>query len=206
MFGYHFNTLYKLCRAWLRAYSMTLTTKNIPDRQFGRHHVKKLRDDFSRLRKILAEQKDPNLRAKFNGRNPIQGGFYVVQATNEGEGWHLHLHVMYEGEYIDNRVLSALWKRITGDSYITWIKQAQNPYKAVEYLLADFSGKSRIRPEDGEIYNRIFKGSRLVQPFGKYRNVKLRVPFKCPQCGWVAWQTLDELIGPRARIWIEEGG
>ena len=38
-FGYHFKALYKLARSWEHPRSLTLTVKNIPDSQFGRHHV-----------------------------------------------------------------------------------------------------------------------------------------------------------------------
>ena len=155
---------------------MTLTLKNIEDNQFGRHHVKWIRECFSKLRKRFEKE--------------IWGGFYVVQATNTGKGWHLHLHVLYEGRYIQQEVLSGACKYITNGSWDVDIKSVKKADKALRYLLADFSGRPRIRPGDEVIYDGVFKGSRLVQPFGVYRHFKVKVPFRCPECGGTDWITL----------------
>ena len=178
-FGYHFNALMQLVQTWPVVHSMTLTIRNIPDSEFSRQHVKELRNYFTKL------------RARFRAK--IYGGFYVVQATNQGNGWHLHLHIIFDGKFIKKDRLVAAWKDITGGSYIVDIKQVRDHSKAIRYLLADFSGKPRIRPLDAEIYNQVFEGSRLVQPFGAYRSCKLRVPFRCPNCGNTDWITLDQL-------------
>lgn len=185
-FGYHYNAMLPLVARWKHTIALTLTIRNIPDSQFGRHDVKRIRDYFSKLRKKLPE---------------ILGGFYVVQATNYGSGWHLHLHVLYDGVYIPQQKVSRLWKEITADgSFIVFIRKVNEPKKAISYLLADFSGAPRIRTGDRETYDSVFKGSRLVQPFGCYRNTKFKVPFKCPDCGGTYWAFLEDLIGEKRRF------
>ena len=188
-FGYHFNALYKLVKTWPVIHSMTLTVRNIPDAEFGRSCVKEIRANFSRLRAVFAKQ--------------IAGGFYVVQATNKGKGWHLHLHIIFNGEFIKQEKISAAWEKITGGSYIVDVRDVKNPKKALQYLLADFSGAPRIRPEDCDTYDAVFKGSRLVQPFGAYRAYKFKVPFKCPECGCTYWATIEELLGEKRRFHTE---
>ncbi len=180
-FGYHFNSLYRLVQTWPVTNSLTLTLQNILDNEFGRHDVQRIRQYFSTLRRRF--------------KNEFYGGFYVVQATNIGNGWHLHLHVIFDGKFIKKDRLVAAWRDITGGSYIVDVKRVKDAQKAIRYLLADFSGKPRIRPQDCATYDAIFKGSRLVQPFGAYRSVKLKVPFRCPACGNTDWVTFE---------WIEE--
>lgn len=178
-FGYHYKALLKCIELWPAVHLLTLTLKNV--REIGRYDVVHLRESFTKLRKKFPE---------------IHGGFYVVQATNGGKGWHLHLHVLFDGSFIAKERLSRAWADITHGSYIIDIKVVKDPHKAVRYLLADFSGAPRIRPEDYDEYNSVFAGSRLVQPFGKYRLTKLssHEPFPCPICGFECWLFLDNLF------------
>jgi len=181
-FGYHFGTILEIVSKWKAVYFMTLTLRNIPDRAWSRGHVRELRANFGKLRRRFKS---------------ILGGFYCVQTTNCGKGWHLHLHVLFDGAFIPQKVLSATWAKITGGSWIVGIELVQDRRKAVGYLLRDFLQAPKIRPEDAGPFNSVFRGARLVQPFGKYRNVKFRVPFACPRCGRVEWILLDVLLGGR---------
>jgi hypothetical protein len=183
----------RIVEHWPTVRLLTFTHKNIPGECFGSSSVKKIRRDFGRLRKRFPE---------------IQGGFYVVQATNAGKDWHLHIHVLYDGFFIAQKKLSRAWLEITKDSYIVHVRDVQDPKRALRYLLADFAGAPRIRPEDYTVYNTTFHGSRLVQPFGKYRNRKLKVPYPCPHCGRIEWILLDVLLGEKRsfhREWEEDG-
>jgi len=184
-FGYHFKTLLDCVRTWKRPYFLTLTIKNIPDYSFGRYNVRELREAFGKLRRRFKR---------------IAGGFYVVQATNYGRGWHLHLHVIFDGKFILKEVISKAWAEITAGSYIIDIKEVYSSKEAVRYLLSDFLQAPRIRPEDKETFNAVFRGSRLIQPFGEYRKIKFRIPYKCPSCGRVEWVDLDYLLG-KGRGW-----
>jgi len=183
-FGYHFKILLNCVKAWKSPYFLTLTIKNIPDYSFGKYCVKDLREAFGKLRRRFKK---------------IAGGFYVVQATNYGRGWHLHLHVLFDGSFILKDEISKIWRIVSGGSYIVDIKQVQSPKTAVRYLLSDFLQAPKIRPEDKETFNFIFKGSRLIQPFGCYRKIKLRIPYKCPHCGRCEWIDLDYLLGIKGR-------
>lgn len=185
-FGYHFKPILEVVTKWKSVYFMTLTLRNIPDSAFGRYDVKGLRESFGKLRKRFKE---------------IAGGFYVVQVTNNGKGWHLHLHVLFDGSFIAQKALSKAWAEITKGSYIVGIEQVRDRREAVRYLLKDFLQSPKIRPEDRESFNGVFKGSRLVQPFGDYRNTKFRVPYKCPDCGRTEWVDLELLLGnKRSRL------
>ena len=178
-FGYHYKSLWEIVSKWPTVYFLTLTIRNIPDDDFGKGQVRRIRTYFTRLRKAYPQ---------------IKGGFYVVQATNSGNGWHLHLHVLYDGSFIPQSELSKTWDRVSCGSRIVYVEKARDPKTGLRYLLSDFSGAPRIRAGDVYLYNAVFKSSRLVQPFGKYRAVKLRVPFKCPNCGSTSWDLLENII------------
>jgi hypothetical protein len=54
--------------------------------------------------------------AKFRRRRFCRnwrGGFYSLEVTNEGRGWHLHFHILVDARYIDERLLSAEWNAAT---------------------------------------------------------------------------------------------
>jgi len=81
------------------------------------------------------------------------------------------------------------------------IKLVEKWEYALRYLLSDFRGKPRIREQDRDVYNSLLHGSRLVQGFGEYSRIKLRVPYRCPVCGDCSWTLLEDLLGiwPRFR-------
>jgi len=185
-YGYHFGALKRDISSWPKVYFLTLTLKNIPDRDISRWHVKRLREAFSKLRYRLK----PN----------IKDGYYVVQMTNSGGGWHLHLHVLFKGRYVSALLISEAWKEITKDSFIVDIKLVEKWEYALRYLLSDFRGMPRIREQDRDIYNRLLHGSRLVQGFGEYSRIKLRLPFHCPNCGDCSWALLEALLGDSSRF------
>ena len=98
---------------------VVLTVKNVPD--LTRGHVQEFKKWFSRLR-----------RSKF-ARN-WEGGFYSLELTNEGRGWHLHLHALIDARWIDEGELSIAWNKVTnGQGRIVKVKDArgQNYLKEV---------------------------------------------------------------------------
>lgn len=77
---------------------VVLTLKNFP--RLNKRVVKWAKDAFTRLR-----------RRRF-AQNWV-GGFYNWEVTNEGKGWHLHVHALVESRYIDVNQLSAEWMKVT---------------------------------------------------------------------------------------------
>lgn len=75
---------------------VVLTVQNLPF--ITKDHVREFKKWFKNLR-----------RSKFT-RN-WQGGFYSVEVTNEGRGWHLHLHALIDAHWIDAIGLSVAWNK-----------------------------------------------------------------------------------------------
>jgi hypothetical protein len=110
---------------------VVLTIHNLPD--LTPSHLTHFKKMFSRLR-----------RRKF-AANWI-GGFYRIELSNEGRGWHLHLHALIEAKWIDKQTLSDNWKSITnGLGYIVDVK--------------DCRGESYLR----EVTKYVVKGSQLAK-------------------------------------------
>lgn len=90
---------------------VVLTVQNVP--WISSSHVRELRKWFTRLR-----------RSKF-ARN-WNGGFYTIEVTNEGRGWHLHIHALVDAKWIDSFGLSAAWLKCTnGLGKIVKVKDAR---------------------------------------------------------------------------------
>jgi len=151
-----------------------LTIKNIPQGQFTKETVRQLRRAFSKL-----------IHRKYY-REHIKGGVYFVHITNRGRGWHIHLHIVYDGDYIPQSKLSRDWKDITG-SYVVWIRPVRSVAGAVNYLISDLLQKPKIRPEDVDRFNAVMKGQKIIQGFGTLSKLKLKREFICPNCGNNCW-------------------
>lgn len=182
-FGKHFNDLVGVVRGWESVRTMVLTVRNIPGGQFRKSSLKRIRGCFEKL------------RHRKRWKQAVRGGFYFVQATNRGNGWHLHIHVIYRGVFLPQAWLSEAWRGMTGDSYVVDIRARKGPETAetaVRYLLSDFLGEPVLREGDKSLYNEVFHGARLVQGFGEYGRWKPeKRPMVCPDCGGTEWWLPD---------------
>jgi hypothetical protein len=133
---------------------VVLTMKNVP--QLRVWHVRRLRDCLAKLR-----------RSKFC-RN-WNGGFYRFEVTNEGKGWHLHIHLLVDAIWIDAIELSAKWARITkNDGRIVKVKDCRGAdylHEVTKYvvkgnMLASWS------PEHIVQFVTAFDGQRTFGVFG----------------------------------------
>jgi hypothetical protein len=119
--------------------------------------------------------------------------------------------VVYDGGYVDQGVLKVAWAEITGGSFMVDVKDVYDARGAVNYLLKDLLKAPKIRPEDLAVFDQVFKGSHMIQPFGPRGKTKYKVirhPVKCPLCGGTAWTTLDPLFDERRRpsFWYDGDG
>lgn len=93
-----------------------LTTANT--QSLTLQQVQQIKADFRKLR-----------RRKF--ARGWRGGFYCLEVTNEGKGWHLHIHALVDARWIDQAELSTQWKIVTsGRGYIVHVRDA----RSVSYL------------------------------------------------------------------------
>lgn len=121
------------------------------------------------------------------------GGVTAFQATNKGQGWNDHAHLIVEGgNFVPQELLSKVWRSITGDSFVVGIRWVLDPLKDLGYLLGYTLSVGGVWDEFKEEYNKVFKGRRLLQSWGTWFNrmnesVEGAAEFVCPRCGVETW-------------------
>lgn len=140
----------------LRATNSTLVDK-----------LQRLTDCFKSLR-----------RRKFWKDAIIGGAFFIEVKLGSGSGdWHVHLHVLVESTFIDQRTLSQEWYAVTGDSYIVDVRAITDPAKRAAYVT-----KYATKPADATVirspnhlqeFVTAIKGKRLFQCFGTWKDFAL---------------------------------
>ena len=133
---------------------VVLTIKNIWDLTAG--HVDELRSMFTKLR-----------RRKF-ARN-WEGGFYRLECTNDGNGWHLHIHCLIDAKWIDADQLKQQWMSVTnGLGYIVRVRdcrQADYLNEVTKYV-AKGAQLAAWKPSEIATFVRAFTGRRTFGVFG----------------------------------------
>jgi hypothetical protein len=133
---------------------VVLTVRNIPDLTPG--HVTQLRRWFTALR-----------RRKFT--KGWSGGFYSIECTNEGKGWHLHIHALVEARWIDGGELALVWDSITnGMGRIVKVRDCRGDQylQEVTKYVAKGSEMATWTPTECLAFIRAFKGKRTFGVFG----------------------------------------
>lgn len=120
-------------------------------------HVKHLLKSFARLRRMAFCKN-------------WTGGFFRVEVTNEGKGWHLHIHALVDCRFIPQDGLAVAWNQanrgtgyivrvlgVHGDSYLREVTK----YAVKGSEIAKWSGP------DIAAFIDAFKGRRTFGVFGK---------------------------------------
>jgi hypothetical protein len=133
-------------------------------------------------------------------RAHVRGGLCAIEITNIGNGWHIHLHVIIDADFLPQRKLSADWNKVAGGRMVDI--RPRDPVTILGYTLKYIGKAPDIYRVDGghgpkrycgpaerwtreQAYNAALKGIRMVQPFGTmYGKVKpgKRV-LTCEACG-----------------------
>lgn len=133
---------------------VTLTVKNTVEITKG--HVQEFKRWFKNLR-----------RSKFCGN--WQGGFYTIEITNEGKGWHLHIHCLVDAVWIDAIGLSSAWIKATnGMGRIVKVKSArcESYLKQVTKYLVKGNQLAAWSPSQLAEFYGAFDGLRTFGVFG----------------------------------------
>ncbi len=68
------------------------------------------------------------------------GAFMETKWSARDSGWHVHLHVLTEGRWWDQKEISLLWHACTGDSFIVDI-QAKGSTESMAYYASKYVSK-----------------------------------------------------------------
>lgn len=136
------------------------------------HSDKPLTEQVDRLRDGFA-----TLRHKPLWKRAVSGGVAVMEIKlSKSDKWHPHLHCIIEGQFIDQKELSALWRQITGDSYIVDIRavdQDDAMHDVSKYVckyVCKPAGVDVVRnPDRLDEYVLAMKGQRVFNLLGTWR-------------------------------------
>lgn len=109
------------------------------------------------------------LRRRKLWKDAVKGGLASLEFTYTHSGWHPHIHALIDSSYIPQRLLSALWKRITKGSYIVYIQKC-DPSKGV-YEVAKYVAKGPhfyAEPDLVHQYLRATLKARFFTTFGSF--------------------------------------
>lgn len=134
------------------------------------HHDEPLADLVNKLQKSFRR-----LRATKLCKGSLRGGisFLEVKYSTRSPGWHPHLHIVYEGHYIEREDLQAEWLRITTDSWNVDIRKIPDLDRTVRYV-AKYSSKQMTRsffmqPDLLDEAIVTLSGRRMFTTFGTWR-------------------------------------
>lgn len=157
------NILANLPQSGTRFVTLTLNSKShdLPTQ------LKRITKAFSRLRRTRL------------WRGAVTGGvgFIELKPSASGPGWNVHLHIVTVGRYLAQGLLSAEWKRITGDSYIVDVRFCGNSRKVTHYVTTyvtkPFDHKLTRDPARLVEAIRALASKRLLLPFGSWAKMRL---------------------------------
>jgi hypothetical protein len=146
---------------------LTLTLKN--NESSLKHQVAFLQQSFSKLRNRAYWKKN------------VTGGiwFLEVKRGKNSEQWHPHLHILLDGNYMEQGRLSALWELVTFGSPIIYITRISDVEHAAFYV-AKYSSKPAVLQnmplaDRMETITALFR-KRLCGTFGTAKSITLTPP------------------------------
>lgn len=109
----------------------------------------------------------------------VDGGatFLELKLGKKDGLWHVHMHLIVTGTYMDQRQLSLEWHAVTGDSSIVDVRAIPDSKDVARYVT-----KYVTKPASTEVYevpDRLdemiisLRGRRLCTTFGTWRGIKL---------------------------------
>lgn len=140
----------------------------------------------------------------------VEGGFWSIEVTNQGNGWHVHIHAVLDSNFIAQDEISKAWaKRIGQEMSIVDIRELRGP-KAMQEVLKYVSKPSEMIHWNSNNLLQFLSISKKLRLFGVWGNCyKQRTQWKefveairsesgnC-ECGCSSWKILDhEKIQPK---------
>jgi hypothetical protein len=168
---------------------VVLTVKNQP--WIDADSIRGLSQAFGRLR-----------RRKF--ARHWQGGLWSIEVTNEGSGWHIHLHALIDAKWIDAGQLAQEWSKVVGQQFaIVKVKDARSADYVRECAKYSVKGTDLAKWDPAQLkefitavqkcrtfgtFGSLFKRrSAFTQLLSELRNARRRC-----ECGCEDWQIMSK--------------
>jgi hypothetical protein len=172
-----------MCAGQKAAYAKDQTKKYIESLTSPRFITLTLRNNESGLKAQVQflQQSFSTIRTRAYWKRNVTGGIWfleVKRGKNSGL-WHPHLHILADGNYMEQEKLSRLWEQVTFGSPIIYITAVHDFEKAASYV-SKYCSKPAIlhnKPlcDRIEIIESLFR-KRLCGTFGNAKTVTLTPP------------------------------
>ena len=142
------------------------------------------------------------LRAQTIWKQKVDGGaaFLEIRWNENRQRWHPHLHMILEGRFLPQDLLSDAWKKATQGSSIVDIRKIANAETAArhvtKYASKPLSNTFLNRPDKLQEAIVALRGTRLALTFGTWRGFRLFQ--QGPREEWIAVAPLVELLDSAA--------
>jgi len=142
------------------------------------------------------------LRRREFWKTHVTGGaaFCEVKLGKTPGNWHVHLHCIVSGGWVEQSKLADEWFAVTGDSYVVDIQAIPDAAVRARYVAGYVS-----KPSSKDVYEipaaldemvLALRGRRLCFTFGTWRGTPLQ-PIAPSQVGWTLLCRLDALADRR---------
>lgn len=118
------------------------------------------------------------LRATGEWKRHVRGGAAIVEVTrgSKGEHWHVHMHVLVEGEFWPQREAQAAWSRVVGELAIVDIRAVHSRVRAATYLAKYVAKGVECEAAGRDVILELARGlhrRRLIATFGKWHATRV---------------------------------
>lgn len=104
----------------------------------------------------------------------VKGGCVSTEITNEGNGWHLHAHMLLDVRWLDMAEVSKTWGSLVGQNFaIVKIKDVSDKHYLQEICKYVVEGSELAKWEPDEIneFVQAIRGLRMFNSFGSLRTM-----------------------------------
>jgi hypothetical protein len=104
----------------------------------------------------------------------VRGGCCSVEFTNEGNGWHMHAHLLLDVRYLDMAIISKKWAKVLGQKFaIVQIKDCRDRdyIKEISKYVVEGSEMAKWPAEKINEFVRAIVGHRFFTSFGELRKL-----------------------------------
>jgi hypothetical protein len=165
------------CCNWKIAMKKRQLLERMTKGMHGVKHVVLTQRNFPILsrEKILASRKHlfDLRRQKVFGK--VSGGCASLEFTNEGNGWHMHWHLLIVSPWIDARALSIGWGKLVGQEFaivkVMDVSEKSYLQEICKYVV-DGSELARWTPSQILEFVVSLRGTRLFTTFGRFREIQ----------------------------------
>jgi len=134
----------------------------------------------------------------------VRAGLWSIEVTNQGNGWHVHLHAVLSSDYIDQALIEQAWSRRIGQAQsIVDIRQLKGDRAAQEALKYSVKPTEMVNWTDAMLLEYLAE-TETLRMFGVWGDLHaqrseytewiadLRAESSACECGCNNWRILDQ--------------